>query len=133
MIGLDGFKRRGLVHQADRIERVLSSLELPAKIQGGQIEEGRVRYFLTPTTDIYLKRMRQLAKRVAEEMGVYQVHVSESEGSLILDLPMDEGGGLRLLPLLERLETPPPLTSIIGLDKRGESFAINFLNPEMMV
>jgi DNA segregation ATPase FtsK/SpoIIIE-like protein len=128
-MSLDGFERRGLVHQADRIERVLSSLELPARIRGGQIREGRVRYFLAPTTDIQMQRIRQMAKRVAEEMGVYHVRVTESEGSLVLDLPMDEGNTLRLLPLLESVETPSPLTSIIGLNMKGEKFSIDFRNP----
>lgn len=129
-MSMDGFERRGLVHQADRIERVLSSLELPAKIMGGQVREGRVRYFLTPTTDMYLQRMRQMTKRVAEEMGVYHVRVTESEGSLVLDLPVDEGSGLRLLTLLESIETLSPLSSIIGLDEKGDGFTINFRNPE---
>jgi hypothetical protein len=129
-MGFNGFQRSELMYQADRIERVLSSLELPTKILGGQIGEGRVRYFLTPTTAQYRQRMRQLANRMAEEIGVYNLHISESDGNLVLDLPMEEESGTRLFPLLESIDTPPALTAIIGIGSKGRPFSIDFRDPE---
>ena len=129
-MSVESFERVGLVHQADRIERLLSSLDLPAKIQGGQVGGGRIRYFLTPTTDFFRERLREMTKKVADEMGVYHAQLTESDGNLVLDIPMDEESGLRLLTLLESLDAPPPLTSIIGLHAGGEPFKINFRHPK---
>lgn len=128
-MSVDRFDRRRLVHQAERIERVLSSLALPVKIQGGQIEEGRIRYHLAPSAGIFVQRLSQLAKKVAEEMGVYGVHVTESNGGLILDLPTDECDGVQLVPLLESLGATPPFTAVFGVDAKRNPFRIDFRQP----
>lgn len=127
---LSRFQKSEFIQQADRIERALSLLELPTKIQGGQVGGGRVRYFLSPTTDGYLQRMRQMANRVAEEIGVFNLNISESDGNVVLDLPMEEERGIRLLPLLEEIDPSRKLTSVIGISSKGKPYTIDFLNPK---
>lgn len=123
-------KRNGLIDQADRIERALSALDFPARIQGGSVGEGHVRYYLAPRSDAQSRQIRQLASSVAQEVGAYEVHVFESEGSMILDLALGKGDGIRLLPLLESFETPLQLTAVVGIDQHGEPVSLDFRNPK---
>lgn len=121
----------GVLHQqADQIERVLLSLAVPVKVQGGQIGPRWVRYHLAPLSEDYQNGVRNAANRVAEAIGVYQIRVSESNGSLALELPLPVTQNIPLLPLL--IETPPSpaLTAVLGVDMDGKRFSLNIRKPE---
>jgi hypothetical protein len=119
--------RRGLLDlQADRIEKVLSSLSLPARIQGGQVGADHVRYHLAPLSDTQIRQVRKAAPKVAEAMGVYRVRIDEMEEGLVIDLPIREKGVLYFLPLMEDLGDLLPLTAVIGISTNGRPLLINF-------
>ncbi len=118
--------RRGIYnHRADRIEKTLSSLELPARVQGGEVGTNRVRYHLAPLPDMPSYRIREIASKVAEAMGVYKVHLDEMEDGWVLDMPLEEGISLRLLPLMEGLNNLLPLTAVLGITASGKPMLLN--------
>jgi DNA segregation ATPase FtsK/SpoIIIE-like protein len=118
----------GILHQqADQIEKVLSSLAVPVKIQGGQIGQEWVRYHLAPLSETSQSGVRQMANLVAEAMGVYHVRVSESDQGIALELPLPTTQNIPLLPLL--LEHGAALTAILGLNVNGKHFRLNFRDP----
>lgn len=122
--------RNGLAYQADRIEKALSALDLPTRIQGGQVAEGHIRYHLAMGSDAQMHQIRKLASQVAQEIGAYNIRVSESDGSMVLELVLGEGDGIRLFPLLEHMEKPSLLTAVIGIDQKREPVSIDFRDPE---
>ena len=118
--------RRGIYnHQADRIEKALSSLALPTRVQGGEIGSGRVRYHLAPLPDVPTKQVGEIALKVAEAMGVYKVHMDEVEEGWVLDLPLEEDFSLCLLPLIEGLNNLLPVTTVLGIGANGKPLLLN--------
>lgn len=112
-------------HQANRIEKVLSSLALPTRVQGGQVSRDRIRYHLAPVSNAQVHQVRAMSARVAEAMGVYKVHIDQDEEGLVLDLALEEESQLRLIPLIMDLAHPLPMTSVVGISMHGKPLLLN--------
>jgi DNA segregation ATPase FtsK/SpoIIIE-like protein len=118
--------RRGMYdHQADRIEKALSSLSLPTRVQGGVVGREHVRFHLAPLPDMTTSQVKEIASRVAEAMGVYKVQVDEREEGWVLDLPLQDEFSLRLLPLIQSLNNLLPLTTVPGIATSGKPVLLN--------
>jgi DNA segregation ATPase FtsK/SpoIIIE-like protein len=118
--------QRGIYnHQADRIEKALSSFALPTRVQGGEVGRNRVRYHLAPLPNMPTHQVREIALKVAEAMGVYQVRVDEVEDGWVLDLPIEGDFSLRLLPFIEGLNNLLPLTAVLGITASGKPMLLN--------
>jgi hypothetical protein len=117
-------------HQANRIEKALSSLALPTRVQGGEVGMDRIRFYLTPLSDAQANQVRDVATKVAEVMGVYNVHIDELEKGLVLELPLQEDLSLPLLPLLKDLGLLLPLTAVLGISLSGEPVLLNLHRDE---
>jgi DNA segregation ATPase FtsK/SpoIIIE-like protein len=117
-------------HQADRIEKALSSLALPTRVRGGEIGRGHVRYHLAPLPDVSIKQIGEIASKVAEAMGVYKVHMNEAEEGWVLDLPLEEDSSLRLLPFIESFNNLLPLTTVLGIAANGKPLLLNLRRDE---
>jgi DNA segregation ATPase FtsK/SpoIIIE-like protein len=123
--------RRGIYnHQADRIEKALSSLALPTRVQGGEIGRGRVRYHLAPLPEVPTQQVEEIVSRVAEAMGVYKVHMNELEEGWVLDLPLQEDFSLRLLPFIEGFNNLLPLTTVLGIAANDKPLIFNLRREE---
>jgi hypothetical protein len=117
-------------HQADQIEKILSSLALPTRVQGGQVSQDRVRYHLAPVSDAQFHQVCAMSNRLAEAMGVYKVDIGEEEDGLVLDLPVEDDGHLRLIPLIMATANPLPMASMVGISTHGRPLMINFRRSE---
>jgi hypothetical protein len=123
--------RRGVFdHQADRIEKILSSLALPTRVQGGQVSHDRVRYHLAPVSNAQVHEVCAMSTKLAEAMGVYKVDIGEGEEGLVLDLPVEDEAHLSLLPLIMDTANPLPMTSIAGITMHGKPLLLNFRRSE---
>jgi energy-coupling factor transporter ATP-binding protein EcfA2 len=123
--------QRGIYnHQADRIEKALSSLALPTRVHGGEIARDRVRYHLSQFPQVPIKQVGEIASKVAEAMGVYKVHMDEKEEGWVLDLLLEEDFQLRLLPLIEDLNNLLPVTTVLGIAANGKPLLINLRREE---
>lgn len=124
--------QRGIYNlQANRIEKALTSLSIPTRIQGGEVGADRVRYHLAPLPDGQAHQIQEIAYKVAEAMGVYKIHVDEKEGGLVLDLPLEEDLSLRLIPLIEDLGCLLPMTAVLGISANGKPVLLNLRRDEM--
>jgi S-DNA-T family DNA segregation ATPase FtsK/SpoIIIE len=123
--------RRGVFdHQADRIEKILSSLAVPTRVQGGQVNHDRVRYHLAPVSNAQAHEVCAMSTKLAEAMGVYKVDISEEGEGLVLDLPVKDEADLGLLPLIMDTTNPLPMTSIVGITMHGKPLLLNFRRRE---
>jgi hypothetical protein len=124
--------QRGIYnHKANRIERVLTTLELPTRVQGGEVGKDRIRYHLAPLPNFPKLPVREIASKVAEAMGVYKVQIDEQEEGWVLDLPQKEDFYVRLLPLIEELHHLLPLTAVMGIAANGKPLFLNLRREEM--
>jgi hypothetical protein len=124
--------QRGIYnHHANRIEKVLSALELPIRVQGGEVGRDCIRYHLAPLPNIPKLPVREIASKVAEAMGVYKVQIDAQEEGWVLDLPQKEDFYVRLLPLIEEFHHLLPLTAVIGIAANGKPLFLNLRREEM--
>ncbi len=124
-MGESFLQRPYLDRQADSIERVLSSLDLPARVQGGQVGNHWVRYHLTPVSGTRADKVVQMADEVAEAIGVSGLRIAERSQGLTIDVPLQQGTELRLLPLLHALPGLSASTAVVGMSIEGRPLLFN--------
>ena len=117
-----------LEQQADRIERALAALAVPARVAGGEVGEGWVRYHLTPLAAGQVRRLREASGALAEAVGAEGLRLARQVDGLSLELP-HAPSGLRLLPLLDALAPMPPRTALAGLTPEGRPLHIDLSAP----
>lgn len=118
-----------LNRQADRIERTLSALELPVRVSGGQVREGRVRYHLTPVGATSTESLVQAEQRVATALGAERVRVAREIDELALEVMGEPESELRLLPLMHAVGSLPPLTALLGMTTQGHPCTLSLEDP----
>jgi DNA segregation ATPase FtsK/SpoIIIE-like protein len=129
MMGESFLHRPYLDQQADSIERALSSLDLPARVQGGQVGSHWVRYNLTPVSGTRADKVLQVAEQVAEAMGISGLRIAERSQGLTIDVPLQQGSELRLLPLLHSLPGLSASTAVVGMSIEGKPLLLNLSRP----
>lgn len=113
-----------LERQADRIERTLSGLELPVRVNGGRVSEGRVRYHVTPMGYTRAEQIEAAGADVAAALGAPAVRVARERDGLAIEVQADDGDHVRLLPLMHALGDPDPLTAVLGMDETGRPLTL---------
>ena len=114
-----------LDRQADRIERALSSIDLPARVKGGQIGIHWVRYHLAPISGTRADQVALAADAVADAIGVAGLRIAEQSQGLSIDVPIGQCADLRLLPLLHSVPGLSPLTAVVGMLTAGTPLILN--------
>ncbi len=110
---------------ADRIEKVLARMCLPARVDGGDIGDESVCFHLVPLDGMNSDHVVQAAQEIAKAVGVTEVQVSvESEG-LSIDVPYKRDRSSRLLPLISALHKLEPLTAIVGMSDHGRPLLLD--------
>ncbi len=115
-----------LNRQADQIERALFRLNMPARVDGGYIEKDHIRYLVTPSIGIPLESFLDQAPEVAQEIGVEDVRFARERRGVAIEVPYEQGMGVRLLPLMESLTELEPFTAVMGLTAGGTPLLLDF-------
>ena len=115
--------------QAVRIARTLSSLELPVRVNGGQVREGRVRYHLTPMGATQAEALESVEQAVATALGAKQVRVAREVGGVALEVKSEPESQLRLLPLMHAMGQLKPLTAVLGMATAGYPLTLSLVDP----
>lgn len=132
--------REYLNAQADKIEQILWSHGLVARVWGGVVTPRLVRFNLTlapgvigRSTSSSLHRLTALADDLALALGVSQCRVQRQGAQVCLEVPREEGGGdLPFFALAEGLGiTPPPFTALLGLGEDGTPLLLRLSSPEV--
>ena len=116
--------QRTLHYQADRIEMVLASHKVPARVTGGIITPRLVRYHLTTPLGVKVRRVANLSEEIALSLGASTCRVHRHQGQVEVEVPRRKGKVVPILPLCQRLAsqgrgTIPPHTAVLGLDQDG--------------
>ncbi len=116
--------QRVLHYQADRIEMVLASHKVPARVTGGIITPRLVRYHLTTPLGVTVRKVASLSEEIALSLGASSCRVHRHQGQVEVEVPRANGKVVPILPLCRRLMsqgagTVPPHTAVLGLDQEG--------------
>ncbi len=131
--------RRVLHYQADRIEMVLASHRVPARVSGGTVTPRLVRYQLSTPLGVRVRQVAGLAEEIALSLGAATCRVFREEGQMQVEVPRTDGQAVSLLDLCRRLAreggagrgTVPPVTAVLGLDQEGVPLLLRLPSPNV--
>ncbi len=131
--------RRVLHFQADRIELVLASHRVPARVTGGTVTPRLVRYQLSTPFGVRVKQIAGLAEEIALSLGAPMCRVYRKEGEVQVEVPRADAQAVGLLDLCQRLSPDgiarrgavPPVTAVLGLDPDGVPLLLRLPSPDV--
>ncbi|MEZ4733547.1 MAG: DNA translocase FtsK [Caldilineaceae bacterium] len=126
-----GYRRRTLEMQADMIEAVLARHKVAGRVNGGVVTPRFVRFELTTSLGTKVSKVAALAEEIALALGKREARVYRQNGSISVELPRNEVGPVRLLPLCGRLATVPAVTAVLGLEGNGTPLLLRLTAPDV--
>ncbi|MBN1660473.1 MAG: DUF87 domain-containing protein [Anaerolineae bacterium] len=141
-------RARELHFQADRIEMVLASHKVPARVTGGTVTPRLVRFHLATPLGTKVRQVSGLSEEIALSLGASTCRIYRHEGQVEVEVPRDHGQVVHLLPLCRRLAgesrvasagqqsgnpawTVPPVTAVLGLDHDGAPLLLRLPSPNV--
>ena len=130
---------RVLHFQADRIEMLLASHKVSARVTGGTVTPRLVRFHLTTPLGVRVRQVANLSEEIALSLGAPSCRVYRHQGQVEVEVPRERGQVVPLLPLCRRLaregpggrHTVPPLTAVLGLDQEGVPLLLRLPSPNV--
>jgi S-DNA-T family DNA segregation ATPase FtsK/SpoIIIE len=126
---------RLLHHQADRIELVLASHKVPARVTGGTVTPRLVRYQISTPLGIKIRRIKGLAEEIALSLGAPTCRVYRQAGQVQVEVPRREGQVVHLMEICRKLAASqsqaPPITAVLGLDDGGRPLLLQLTSPNV--
>jgi S-DNA-T family DNA segregation ATPase FtsK/SpoIIIE len=131
--------RRQLHFQADRIEMVLSTHKVPARVTGGTVTPRLVRYHVSTPLGIKVRQVSGLSEEIALSLGAPSCRVYRQQGQVEVEVPREQGQVVHLMALARRLvregpqgrETVPAATAVLGLDQEGVPLLLRLPSPNV--
>jgi S-DNA-T family DNA segregation ATPase FtsK/SpoIIIE len=128
--------RSTLHFQADRIELVLASHKVPARVTGGTVTPRLVRFHLSTPLGVRVRHVESLAEEIALSLGTPSCRISRQQGQIQLEVPNPHPHPVLLLELLQRLTQDsrlalPPCTAVLGLDQEGVPLLLRLPSPDV--
>ena len=130
--------KRKLEFQADRIEAVLSSHGVPARVTGGTVTPRWIRFQVLPAVGAKISKIKGLSEELAAALDAPNCRVSRRGAAVAVEVPRDDPQPVRLLPLYNQLtdlptDQPPipPATAILGLAEDGAPLLIRLPSPDV--
>jgi DNA segregation ATPase FtsK/SpoIIIE, S-DNA-T family len=120
-----------LNRQADRIESVLASHRVPARVQGGTVSPRWVRFNITPALGARIATVRNLSEELALALGAQDVRVARAGEELTVEMPRVDAEPVRLLSLLRSVSSIPPLTACLGVAEDGRPLLLRLPSPDV--
>ncbi|MFL7791419.1 MAG: DNA translocase FtsK [Anaerolineae bacterium] len=132
--------REQLEFQANRIEAVLSSHRIQARVTGGTVTPRWIRFQVLPMIGAKISKIRGLNEELAAALDAPNCRVSRRGAAVDVEVPRDDPLPVRLLPLYRQLESTndnydargiPPVTAIMGLAEDGTPLLIRLPSPDV--
>jgi S-DNA-T family DNA segregation ATPase FtsK/SpoIIIE len=131
--------RRELHFQADRIEMVLASHKVAARVTGGTVTPRLVRFHLSTPLGTRVRQVANLSEEIALSLGAPSCRVYRHQGQVEVEVPRPQGKVVPLLPLCQRLAsqgphgpyTVPSHTAVLGLDGEGVPLLLRLPSPNV--
>ena len=130
---------RVLHFQADRIEMVLASHRVPARVTGGTVTPRLIRFHVATPLGVRIRQVANLSEEIALSLGAPSCRIYRHQGQLEVEVPRTQGKVVPLLSLCQHLtqrgargtHTVPPLTAVLGLDQEGVPLLLRLPSPNV--
>ncbi len=123
--------REYLEFQSDRIERVLASHRVPARVEGGAVTPRWIRYHIAPGMGSRVATIRNLSEELALALGAPDVRLARTGEALALEVPRPDAEPVNLLTLLRHLPAVAPYTACLGVAEDGRPLLIRLSSPDV--
>ena len=125
--------RQKLELQADRIEAVLNTHRVAARVTGGTVTPRWVRFQLLPAMGTKISKIRNLDEELAAALGVRDCRIARRGATVDVEIPRADPQPVRLLPLFYQMgeEGVPPATAVLGLAEDGAPLLIRLPSPDV--
>jgi len=135
--------RKKLEFQADRIEAVLKTHKVPARVTGGTVTPRWVRFQVLPAIGAKISKIRRLDEELAAALDASNCRVSRRGAAVDIEVPRDDPQPVRLLPLFRQLGNDgaspssgarggiPAVTAVLGLAEDGAPLLIRLPSPDV--
>ncbi len=123
--------QRTLDLQADRIEMVLASHRIQARVRGGRITPSAIKFELVTPLGTRVRKVSTLAEELALALGVPHVHVRRHRGYIEIEIPRTDRKPVPLDRLLARVPRPPRVTALLGIDAEGVPLLLRVDSPDV--
>ncbi len=123
--------QRTLDRQADRIEMVLASHRIQARVRGGRITPTAITFELMTPLGTRVRRVSTLAEELAMALGVPNVQVRRGKGVIEIEIPRVDRKPVPLERLLSRLSHSPRVTALLGVDVEGVPLMLRIDSPDV--
>ncbi len=117
--------------QADRIEHVLASHRVPARVQGGTVSPRWIRFMVSPAMGARIATVRNLSEELAMALGAPDVRVARDGEALAVEMPRPDAEPVRLFSLMRSVSHVPPLTACLGLAEDGRPLLVRLPSPDV--
>ena len=123
--------RRTLDLQADRIEMVLASHRIQARVRGGKITPRAIKFELMAPLGTRVNKVALLAEELALALGVPRVDVRRRGGYIEIEIPRQERKPIPLERLVQRVKRVPRVTALLGVDDEGVPLLLRLDSPDV--
>lgn len=123
--------RRTLELQADAIEMVLAEHKVKGRVQGGLVTPRFIQFKVAPQIGTRVSKVAALAEEIALALGSREARVYRDGNRINVEVPRQGGDPVRLLPLAQRMGTPPTASALLGLDETGTPLLLRLPSPDV--
>jgi S-DNA-T family DNA segregation ATPase FtsK/SpoIIIE len=117
--------------QAQKIELVLASHNIQAKVKGGIVTPRFIRFHLSPYLGEKVSKIFGLREEIALALGVKDLRIYRSGSFLSLEVPRSKPSPITLANLCLKLKEIPPCSPILGIDEDGFPLLISLPSPDV--
>ncbi len=123
--------QRTLDLQADRIEMVLASHRVRARVRGGKITPRAIKFELLTPLGTRVQKVSTLAEELALALGVPRVDVRRRGGYIEIEIPRTDRKPIPVDRLLQRVAKAPRATALLGVDDDGVPLLLRLDSPDV--
>ncbi|MGQ9457166.1 MAG: DNA translocase FtsK [Anaerolineae bacterium] len=124
-------KQQVLEAQASRIEQVLASHKIAARVWGGRVTPRYVQFHVTTTWGTRLSRVVNLSEEIAMALGARNCRIQRRNGALEIEVPLEGVRGVSFLSVLKQVRHVPPHTALLGVDEANHPLFVRLPSPEV--
>jgi hypothetical protein len=115
--------------EALRLEELLAGRGLAVRVGRASLDDHAMRFPLQLGLGATTRRLLTLTNDLAKEAGYSACRLRREGSTLFLELPRNEGAGLRYGDLLEMTGTLPLGSALVGQMEQGGSLTLNITDP----
>lgn len=120
---------RLLEFYADKIELTLRAHNIESHVVGGLVTPRFIAFELMTLLGQKLADLERRHEEIALALEVQTCRITRQRGRIVIEIPRDDARPVYLLPIIERLQDWPPLSTILGMDDTGHPLLVKLDEP----